>query len=190
MRRQVACRRVATAFVLVLLPRVLSARGFRERLRRSCDTLNQGVRKLKSELLDASLPPKEEGYVAHGFLLCILCVKLFVTQNERGSFSGCHEGALSFRTCCTLDPKSNRQHASKTRLGTLPGSKRGYLGSSRNLSFQGRVGNDVGSGAPTSPFVSRPLHRMRVFLDVRKTAFKLNSHNAECFCHDDATPTE
>ena len=84
MRRQVACRRVATAFVLVLLPRVLSARGFRERLRRSCDTLNQGVRKLKSELLDASLPPKEEGYVAHGFLLCILCVKLFVTQNERG----------------------------------------------------------------------------------------------------------
>ena len=39
----------------------------------------------------------------------------------------------------------------------------------------------------------RPTCLLACQLDVRKTAFKLNSRNAECFCHDghdDATPTE
>ena len=43
--------------------------------------------------------------------------------------------------------------------------------------------------SPSDPLASCACQ----FLDVRKTAFKLNSRNAECFCHDghdDATPTE
>ena len=49
------------------------------------------------------------------------------------------------------------------------------------------------SPLPCPPIRPRLASCACQFLDVRKTAFKLNSRNAECFCHDghdDATPTQ